>query len=110
MLPALLNKSQLTPARRAIVELLQRINFGIIHNLKVENRQPVLNPEPTVIREIKLAAENGPRSEYHTPNFRLKPQWIELFELFDSLGTGVIESLEFKNGIPFKVMVADSQF
>lgn len=104
---AYFKKSDLSPARRELVELLQRVNFGTIHQLAVRNREPVLNPMPRLVREIKFNAENGPRPEIALPSFRMKFQWCELFALLDAIGNGTIESLEFKNGIPFKTLVVE---
>lgn len=104
---AYFKKSDLSEARRELVELLQRVNFGTIHQLAVRKREPVLHPMPRLVREIKFNAENGPRPEIALPSFRMKLQWIELFTLFDSIVDGAIESLEFKNGIPFKTHVVE---
>ena len=67
-------------ARRAgLLELMQTINFGRIEGLAILDGDPVLDPPPRVIREVKFGGENGPRPELDDGNFLLKTQVIELF-------------------------------
>jgi hypothetical protein len=104
-MPQTVDKASLSPARRALLELFQRFNFGTLYALPVRGGEPVLDPPPRLVRQVKHAAENGPRPELHAPAFRLKQQWVELFALLDAIGDGVVESIEFKNGIPFMTLV-----
>ncbi|QEL20466.1 EF-hand domain-containing protein [Limnoglobus roseus] len=101
------DKAGLSAPRRALVELVQERNFGRVEHLPVRGGEPVLDPPPRVVREVKLGGENDPRPERALANFRLKRQWVELFELFDAVGDGTVDVLEFKNGLPFKALVAD---
>lgn len=100
-------KSQLNPARRWLLELLQEVNFGRVEQLRVSDGEPVRSPAPLVVREIKFAAENGPRPERAAADFLLKAQVVELFQLLDQVRDGVIDVLEVKHGLPFRVFVAD---
>lgn len=102
------SKATLSEPRQRLVELLQRLNFGHIHNLCVVRREPVLDPLPVVIRELKFGGDNRPRPELQRGNFLLKLQLVDLFELFDRLGQGTIELLEFKNGLPFRALVPEA--
>jgi hypothetical protein len=101
------NKASLSPTRRRLLELFQRVNFGRLESLVVANREPVLDPRPVVIREHKFAGENGPRPELATDDFLLKQQVVELFGLFDELRDGVIDVLEIKHGLPFLMIVTE---
>ncbi len=104
-----LTKRSLSPARKRLVELLQRLNFGRIEGLQVRGGEPVLDPLPRIVREVKLAAaENGPRPEADNRDFLLKAQVVDLFGELDRLGTGTIELLEVKHGLPFRLFVAGS--
>jgi hypothetical protein len=101
--------SDLTSARRTLLRILQRVNFGRVEQLHVRDGQPVFMPAPAVIREIKFGGgENGPRPESDTADFRLKTQVVELFALFDRIGTGVITVLEVRHGLPFRVLVTEA--
>ncbi len=100
-------KASLSAARQHLLELMQRLNFGRIEGLVVRSGEPVLDPAPRVVREIKFGAENGPRSELGAKDFTLKSQLVELFEHFDRVGDGTLERLEVKHGLPFRMTVEE---
>ncbi len=104
----LLAKSSLPDSHRHLVELMQRVNFGRIEQLVIADGEPVFDPPPRIIREIKFSAENGPRPEVAIEDFALKAQVLELFGSFDQLRDGVIEILEIKHGLPFRMAVEDA--
>lgn len=101
-------KSSLSPDRQRLIEWMQSIHFGRIENLAVRGGDPVFDPKPRVVREIKLGGENGPRPEAAIPDFPLKAQVVELLGELDRLGHGVIECLEIKHGLPFRVFLAEA--
>jgi len=103
-----LTKAGLPESRQRLVELMQTINFGRIERLPVQDGDPILDPPPRVIREVKFGGENGPRPESDAGNFLLKAQVIELFQHFDELGNGTIDVLEVKHGLPFRMLVAEA--
>jgi len=103
-----LTKAALPEPRQRLVELMQAINFGRIEGLAVLDGDPVLDPPPRVIREVKFGGENGPRPELDAGNFLLKSQVVELFRHFDELGNGTIDVLEIKHGLPFRMLVAEA--
>jgi hypothetical protein len=102
------SKSALSAARRRLVELMQQVNFGHIENLVIRDGDPVFDPSLRVVHEIKFcAAENGPRAELASGDFRLKGQLVELFQRFDQLDNATIEKLEIKHGLPFRLFHAE---
>jgi hypothetical protein len=103
-----LSKAALSPARRRLVELLQQLNFGRVEGLSVLDGDPVFDPPPRVVREVKFGGENGPRPEAAAPDFPLKSQVVELFRHFDEIGDGTIDVLEVKHGLPFRMVVAEA--
>ena len=94
-------KSALSPARRQLVTLLQRLNFGRVEGLVVRGGEPVLDPMPRVIREHKFCSDNGPRPEAGRADCKLKKQVDDLMELLARIGDGTIEVLTVKHGLPF---------
>jgi hypothetical protein len=102
------SKSSLSPARRRLVELMQDLNFGRIERLEILDGQPVFDPPPRVVREIKFGARNGPRPEAALRDFVLKAQLVEFFACLDTLGDGVIERLEVQHGLPFRVALEEA--
>jgi hypothetical protein len=103
-----MSKAALSPARRRLVELLQHLNFGRVEGLSVLDGDPVFDPPPRLVREVKFGGENGPRSEAAAADFPLKSQLVELFQHFDEIGDGTIDVLEIKHGLPFRMVVAEA--
>ena len=101
-------KASLSPSRRLLLKLMQGLNFGRIEGLVVRNGEPVFDPAPRIVREVKFGAENGPRPELGAGDFALKAQVVELFDHFDRLGNGTLERLEVKHGIPFHMTVEET--
>jgi hypothetical protein len=102
-----LSKQDLSACRTTFLELMQCINFGRIEGLAVHDGEPILDPLPVIVREHKFGGENGPRSELAADDFLLKQQVIELFAFIDELQNGVIDVLEIKHGLPFRMIVTE---
>lgn len=100
------SKSDLSNGRRRLVELMQELGFGRIEGLAICASEPVLDPPPTIIREVKFTAQNGPRDERRLNDFVLKVPVVEMFHEFDRLRDGVIAVLTIKHGLPFRMDVS----
>ena len=98
-------KSDLSVPRRRLVERMQELDFGRIEALAVRAGEPVLDPPPMIVREVKFGGQNGPRNERRLDDFTLKGQLVELFDELDRLGDGVIDVLTIKHGLPFNMHV-----
>lgn len=101
----LMTKTSLSAPRRRLLETMQRLNFGRIEDLEIRNGEPMFNPAPRVVQDIKLGGENGPRPELGTADFALKSQVAEFFEYLSRLGDGSVEIIEVKHGLPFKLVI-----
>lgn len=102
---AAVTKARLSAAKRRLVELMQRVGFGRIEGLPVRAGEPVLDPPPRVVREIRFGASNGPRRELGLRDFALKTQVGELFQHLGRVGDGMVRSLEIKHGLPLLMRV-----
>jgi len=99
--------ASLPPAGERLVKLMQEVNFGYVEGLPFRDGEPVFDPPPRVVREVKFCAENGPRPEAGRQDFALKAQVRELFAHLEALGSGVICRLEVKHGLPFRMTVVE---
>ncbi len=103
-----MTKSSLSPRQQWLLEALQRTPFGRIEGLNVCNGEPVLSPSPRVIRDVKLGTPgNDSRPELNTTDFALKREHVELFETLARVGSGTIESIEIRHGLPFRIIFED---
>jgi hypothetical protein len=96
-------KSSLSAPRRRLVALMQAIGFGEILNLTVRAGEPQFIPPPEVIREVRFGSRDEARPHAALGDFAVRVQILELFHQLDILGTGTIESLEIKGGLPFRL-------
>lgn len=96
-------RTNLSPQCQRFVALMQRLNYGSIEDLHVLNGEPVLDPPPRRIREVKFARENGPRPEVAKADFALKAEVIDLFAQLEAIGDGVITRIEIQRGLPFRM-------
>ncbi len=102
------SKSDLSRGKARLVEVMQDINFGRLERLQIRDGEPVLDSESEIVREIKFGGENGPRREREVDDFLLKSQVIELLAFISQLRVGVIEVLEIKHGLPFRILVREA--
>ena len=98
---ASLQKSDLTPKQRQLVELMQDINFGRISDLPIKDGEPLFVADTLIEREIKFGGQNGPRPELAQDDFVLKQEVIVLLDHFAQITDGCVACLEIKHGLPF---------
>ncbi len=96
---------QLPPGRKTLVRQMQEINFGRIERLRLHEGEPVFDPPPKLVREVKFGGENGPRPESKDSDFAIKSQVVDLFHQFDRISNGEINLIEIKHGLPFRMLL-----
>jgi len=102
-----MRKVSLSTRQQRFLEWMQRLNFGCILDLAVRDGQPVFDPPPRLVREVKFGGENGPRPETAKTDFALKAQVQDLFAHLEAMGDGVVQCIEVKHGLPFKMTVEE---
>lgn len=96
----------LSVGRQRLLSVMQQMNFGRIKGLHIKRGEPVFDPKPQLIREVKFGGDNAPRCESTQPDFLLKEQHRDLFQQLDQLADAVIDLIEVKHGLPFKMEIA----
>jgi hypothetical protein len=100
--------SSLAPQFQRLVELVRHVGFGRIEGLLVRDGVPVLDPPPVVVREYKFGSDDGSRIESNADDFLLKSQVVELVQHIARIGNGVIDCIEVKHGLPFRMVVKEA--
>lgn len=103
-----LTKSCLSPAKKRLLELMQQMNFCRIQRLEVKAGEPVFNPPPTVIQDLRIGGNNDPRVEVHLRDYTLKQAHLELFQHLDELRDGVVDEIEIRYGLPQQMKIKRS--
>jgi hypothetical protein len=97
---------ELSAPRQALVRLCQTIGYGQILNLHIgADHEPSFSPEPQVIVEVKLDGDHCPRAEKELADFILCEEILRLMDRFDEVGTGHIQKIEVRAGLPKRVLI-----
>jgi hypothetical protein len=97
--------SALSTPRQVLVRLCQSIDYGQILDLQVRDREPVFNPPPTLLLDIKLDADSSGRHESELADFVLCDEVCRLLGRIDELQAGRIQRIEVRAGIPRRVLI-----
>jgi hypothetical protein len=95
-------KSDLGPAARRLVELIQSVYFGRVERLVLRDGQPIFDPAPRVVRTLKLggSGRNVPRPQAGSEDFPLKKEVVELLDQLELIGDGIVSKIEILHGLP----------
>jgi hypothetical protein len=107
-LSKLVRFSELSPPRRALIRLCQHLNFGQIQGLRVQDADPVLNPPPVVIADVKLDADDTRRQELELKDFTLRREACRLMDHLDELNDGTILRIDVRAGNPSRILFESS--
>lgn len=79
---------------------MQKLGFGKIKHLVVTDGEPVMNPPPKVFRHQRLTGASGAGANKRRGDFILKRPLVEMFEAFDRLGNGIVDTIKVHDGLP----------
>lgn len=96
----------LRPSERAFVTAMRQLRFGRFESLRIERGELVLDPWPKTVRDVKFCAKAN-QPETTGDEFLLKEQAAEFIQYVRAVETGVIRTLEVKNGLPFSMTIED---
>ena len=105
---AQVHKSNLTPQKQQLIELMQQVHFGRIEQLRVCDGEPVFDPPPRVVRQVVFGKANGAHPLRNQESFALKKTVVQLFEVFERERSLLILELVIDNGLPVRMAVADA--
>jgi hypothetical protein len=100
-----LRLSDLSPARQALVRLCQAVNYGSIENLEVRDSEPVFEPWPVTVRDVKLERDEAPRPELDLADFVVSDEVVRLLRALDGMKCGTIRHIEVRTGLPRRMHV-----
>jgi hypothetical protein len=92
------------------VRLCQTINHGVIEDLEVRKSEPVFNPFPVILKDVKLDADEQPRPEVSLSDFLVSVEVARLMSLLDGIDSGCIRRIDVRAGIPPRMLVESQEF
>jgi len=105
-----LQLSDLSPARQALVRLCQAVNHGKIEDLDVRQSEPVFDPFPVTLKDVKLDKIEEPRPELALADFVLTSEVSRMLDLLDEMKCGAIRLIEVRDGIPRRMLLESQEF
>jgi hypothetical protein len=106
----MLRFSEVSVARQVLVRLCQSINRGSIEDLQVWRSEPIFDPIPMTLKDVKLDSDEGPRPELSLIDFVLSNEVVRLMSLLDGMEAGRIRYIEVRAGIPRRVLLESLEF
>jgi hypothetical protein len=103
---ALNHLGQLSAPRQALIGLFQSVNFGQILGLVIRKGNPVFQPEPSVLLDVKLDTDEGQRPEASLADLALRDEVRRLLAHLDRLQNVTVERTEVRSGVPRRVIIA----
>jgi hypothetical protein len=97
--------SQVSQPRQALIRLCQAINHGRIEDLKVEGSEPIFDPLPLILRDVKLDSDEGLRPELALADFVVSDEVLRLMRQLDELEFGTVRRVEVRAGIPRRIVL-----
>jgi hypothetical protein len=81
------------------------INHGNIESLEVRDTEPIFDPMPLAMKDVKLDSDEGPRPEVDLLDFELCMEVRRLMRQLDALITGTIEQIVVRGGIARRIVL-----
>jgi len=96
--------SNLTLAKRRLVQLMTKVDYGRIERFAIREGEPVLDPPPRMVFELSIR-ETEPSSPARktSGDFIVKNQVSRLFDLFARIRNARVERLDVRAGLPQRV-------
>jgi hypothetical protein len=107
----LVSTTDLTATERRLVDALRELGYGRIKALRILHGQPLLDPWPLTIRDVRFDSSNFQKVQTAGIEFDLKAPVVELVRHIRSLESGEILSLAIRHGLPagMELVVADEK-
>lgn len=97
--PPEVSSATLSPARRELLAIFQRVGYGRIEYLIVRAGEPVVDPAPRVVPEFRFTDDED-RPVVRPAVFTLKVRHLNFFRALDRVRDGVLV-VRFRDGLPF---------
>lgn len=98
--------SEASPSEQRLIELMTRVGFGRIE-CRVRCGEPVLDPAPLVVREVKLGGERLIGAGCRQPDYALKDAVLELLAELKACPDNADVTIEVRHGVPHRLLVQE---
>ena len=74
-------------------------------HLEVRHSEPVFDPWPVTLRDVKLDSDEGPRPELSLDDFVVSDEIVRLLKRLDEMRCGTLRRIEVHAGLPRRMLV-----
>jgi hypothetical protein len=97
--------SELSVPLQVLVRLCQSLDYGQVLGLDIRDGEPIFNPPPTLVLDIRLDTDQGGRSELELSDFTLCDEVTRLIDRLEAIQTARIQRIEVRAGIPRRALI-----
>jgi len=94
----------LTPGRRRLLQIVQRVDFGRIERLSICDGSPVFEGAFRIVEEIKLSLDSDRQADCDNCDATPKKEFYNLFAHLERLRDGIVD-IEIRHGLPFRLVL-----
>ena len=98
--------SDISARRQAFLRQCQRISFGKILGLTVNEGEPVFGPRTRLVTDLKLDSDEPLRKELYLGDFALCAPIVRLLSNLDAIRDGTIDVIKVRGGLPVCMSVS----
>jgi hypothetical protein len=95
----------LRPSETRFVAAMHQLGYGRFEFLRIERGELVLDPWPSLVRNVKFGTMDPVRPKDSAKDFELKKQVVEFFQYVRGVESGRIRMLTVQNGLPFSMEI-----
>ncbi len=103
-----LTMSMLKPSERRLIEMVRKVGYGCLTNIRVDDGEPRFAPRLIARRKYRLGRPDTGRCirPVHD-DFKLKDQHRDFIAKLRAIKEGVIVSIEIEDGLPVHLVVQE---
>ena len=99
-----MTKSDLKLGQRAILAIIQELEFGVIERVSVRDGEPLLVATTRIIEEVTLASSQRRHFHHGSADFTLTREFECLFDQLKKLQNGTVD-IQIRHSRPFRLII-----
>jgi len=96
---------QVSSATLSFIRLVRKTRFGTIRNFRLCQGEPCVDANTEVSVEYRLSGSEQKPDQVTDDDYLNKPQVKTMLRQFIAVGDGLVEMLDVRDSLPFKMVV-----
>src|SRR5690348_9089075 len=99
-----MTKDSLSPGRKRLIEMVERMNFGWIEQLVINDGEPCFGQAHRIVEDVKLNSRPTDDTDLGRDDFTINKEFENLFAQFERLRNGTVD-IEIRHFLPFRLTI-----